>query len=50
VQPGLSAGAFFDQLRSTPVAPTAQSLRELFGVLSDTAVSDGTELEFVVSP
>lgn len=49
VQPGLSANALLDQLGEVPVPPTAQSLRELFGVLSDTAVSDGTELELLVS-
>jgi hypothetical protein len=50
VQPGLSAGALRAQLNEAPVPPGAQSLRELFSVLSDMAQSDGAELVLVVSP
>jgi hypothetical protein len=49
VQPGLSVGAFEAELASSPVPPGAQSLRELFSVLADTALSDGAELTLVVS-
>lgn len=50
VQPGLSAQALRDELIADPVPPGAQSLQELFSVLSDTAISDGAELVLVVSP
>jgi superfamily II DNA or RNA helicase len=50
VQPGLSAESIRDQLTSEPVPPGAQSLRELFSVLSDMAMSDGADLVLVVSP
>lgn len=50
VQPGLSAQALRDDLAARPVPPRAQSLRELFSVLADTALSDGAELALVVSP
>jgi hypothetical protein len=49
VQPGLSAQALRTELSSHPVPPRAQSLQELFSVLSDTAVSDGANLTIVVS-
>jgi hypothetical protein len=50
VQPGLSAETFRTELSETPVPPGAQSLRELFSVLSDMAQSDGADLVLVVSP
>lgn len=50
VQPGLSAQALHAKLAADPVPAGAQSLRELFSVLSDTAMSDGAELVLVVSP
>lgn len=50
VQPGLSRSVLQAQLDADPVPEGAQSLRELFSVLSDTATSDGTELQLVVSP
>jgi hypothetical protein len=50
VQPGLSAQAFQTGLTTDPAPASAQSLRELFGVLSDMAQSDGVELALVVSP
>jgi hypothetical protein len=50
VQPGLSAEAFRTELGEDPVPPGAQSLRELFSVLTDMAQSDGAELVLVISP
>jgi hypothetical protein len=50
VQPGLSAEAFRAELSENPVPAGAQSLRELFSVLTDMAQSDGAELVLVVSP
>lgn len=50
VQPGLSASELRAQLVSDPVPSAAQSLRELFCVLTDTALSDGAELTLIVSP
>jgi hypothetical protein len=50
VQPGLSARALTDELNTDPVPAGAQSLRELFSVLADTALSDGAELVIAVSP
>ena len=50
VQPGLTTSGFRRQLAQAPVAPAAGSLRELFSVLADTAISDGTTLRIVVSP
>jgi hypothetical protein len=50
VQPGLSAQALRSQLNETPAPPAAQSLRELFSVLTDMAQSDGAELVIVSSP
>ena len=50
VQPGLSASEFRIQLALAPVPQAAQSLRQLFCVLADTALSDGAELTLVVSP
>jgi len=49
VQPGLSASELRAQLSSDPIPPAAQSLRELFCVLTDTALSDGAELTLIVS-
>lgn len=48
-QPGLSAGQLGTQLNSTPVPPGATALKELFSVLSDTAISDGADLAILVS-
>ncbi|MEX0753948.1 MAG: hypothetical protein WD556_02370 [Actinomycetota bacterium] len=50
VQPGLSVQALRTQLNAAAVPPAAQSLRELFSVLTDMAQSDGAELVIVVSP
>ena len=50
VQPGLSAHALNAQLELEPVPAGAQSLRELFSILSDTALSDGADLVLLVSP
>lgn len=50
VQPGLSAHEFSTQLELEAVPAGAQSLRELFSVLSDTALSDGADLVLLVSP
>jgi hypothetical protein len=50
VQPGLSAQNLRLELNADPVPAGAQSLKELFSVLTDTAPSDGTELVLVVSP
>lgn len=49
VQPGLSAQRLADELLASPMPAGAQSLRELFSVLSDMAQSDGAELVLVVS-
>jgi hypothetical protein len=49
-QPGLGTGLLAAQLAEVPVPPAAQSVRELFSVLSDTGISDGTGLRIVVSP
>ncbi len=48
-QPGLGASLLGTQLAQTPVPPAAQSIRELFSVLSDTGISDGTELRIAIS-
>lgn len=48
VQPGLSAGAMRTALGSDPIPAAAQSLQELFSVLSDTALSDGAKLVLLV--
>lgn len=50
VQPGLSAEQLRSQMGEDPIPPGAQSLRELFSVLSDMAQSDGAELVLVVGP
>jgi hypothetical protein len=50
VQPGLSAHQLAAQLELEAVPAGAQSLRELFSVLSDTALSDGADLVLLVSP
>ena len=50
VQPGLSAHALRAQLQLEAVPAGAQSLRELFSILSDTALSDGADLVLLVSP
>ncbi len=50
VQPGLSAHEFSAQLGLEAAPAEAQSLRELFSVLSDTALSDGADLVLLVSP
>lgn len=50
VQPGLSVEALRAELNADPVPPGAQSLRELFSVLADTALSDGADLVLVASP
>jgi hypothetical protein len=42
VQPGLSAQSLRSQLNEVPIPPAAQSLRELFSVLTDMAQSDGS--------
>ncbi len=49
-QPGLGTALLAAQLAESPVPAAAQSIRELFSVLSDTGVSDGTGLRIVVSP
>jgi hypothetical protein len=49
IQPGLSASDLTAQLAAHPVPAAAQSLRELFCVLADTALSDGAELTVLVS-
>jgi hypothetical protein len=49
VQPGLSAGRLVAELAETPQPPGAVALEELFTVLADTAVSDGTEIVILVS-
>lgn len=49
VQPGLSAQSLRADLNADPVPPGAQSLRELFSVLTDMAQSDGADLVLVVS-
>lgn len=48
-QPGLGAALLRTQLATAPVPPAAQSIRELFSVLSDTAISDGAELRILIS-
>jgi len=48
-QPGLSASELRRQLESAEIPAGAQSLRELFSVLADMALSDGAELELLVS-
>lgn len=50
VQPGLGAEAFRRELSTETLSSGAQSLRELFSVLSDMAQSDGVELVVAVSP
>ena len=47
VQPGLSAETLRQQLDAAPVPQGAQSLRELFSVLTDMAQSDGAD--FVIA-
>jgi superfamily II DNA or RNA helicase len=49
VQPGLSAQLLRTELNTVPMSPGAQSLRELFSVLTDTATSDGADLVLIVS-
>jgi hypothetical protein len=49
VQPGLGAGELTQQLASSPVPDGAEALRELFGLLTDAAVADGSELAIFVS-
>ena len=49
VQPGLTASGFRAQLAQDPVPAKAAGLRELFSVLADTAVADGSTLRIVVS-
>lgn len=48
-QPGLSARQLRAELEAAPVPPGATALKELFSVLSDTAVSDGAALAILVS-
>jgi hypothetical protein len=48
-QPGLSAAALGAQLVADPVPDGAEALRELFGLLTDTTVADGSELAVLVS-
>jgi hypothetical protein len=50
VQPGLSAHVLSAQFEYEVVPAGAQSLRELFSILSDTALSDGADLVLLVSP
>lgn len=50
VQPGLSASRFRQDLNAQPTPAGAESLRELFSVLTDVARSDGAALVLVVSP
>lgn len=49
VQPGLSARELRRQLALDDVPAGAQSLRELFSVLADTAIADGVEFSLLVS-
>lgn len=49
VQPGLSASILKNELETEPQPAGAQSLRELFSVLSDMTQSDGTDLVVIVS-
>jgi superfamily II DNA or RNA helicase len=48
-QPGLSAERLRQELQASPATPAAVGLTQLFSVLSDTAVSDGAELQVLVS-
>jgi superfamily II DNA or RNA helicase len=48
-QPGLSSGQLTTQLAANPVPDGAEALRELFGLLTDTTVADGSELAILVS-
>lgn len=48
-QPGLSVQELRRQLALDDVPAGAQSLRELFSVLADTAIADGVELAFLAS-
>lgn len=49
VQPGLAAADLNQQLREDPVPDGAEALRELFGLLTDGSLADGTELAILVS-
>jgi hypothetical protein len=48
-QPGLSAARMREELQATPVPAGAEGLRQLFSVLLDTAISDGADLQLLVS-
>jgi len=48
-QPGLSAAALNEQLALDPVPDGAEALRELFGLLTDTTVADGSDVSILVS-
>ncbi len=48
-QPGLSAGEISAQMAANPVPDGAEALRQLFGLLADTTVADGSELAVLVA-